>query len=52
MMIELLREAHGTVRIWAHGDHPDARALARRYDFEAARDLLQLRAEVSTIPGI
>lgn len=47
MMIEMLREAHGTVRIWAHGDHPDARALARRYDFEAARELLQLRAEVS-----
>jgi len=52
MMIEMLREAHGTVRIWAHGDHPDARALARRYDFEAARELLQLRAEVSTSPGI
>jgi mycothiol synthase len=46
MMIEMLREAHGTVRIWAHGDHPDARALARRYDFEPARELLQLRAEV------
>jgi mycothiol synthase len=46
MMIEMLREAHGTVRIWAHGDHPDARALARRYDMEAVRELLQLRAAV------
>jgi mycothiol synthase len=48
MMIEMLREAHGTVRIWAHGDHPDARRLAKRYDFEPVRELLQLRAEVST----
>jgi mycothiol synthase len=47
MMIEMLREAHGTVRIWAHGDHPDARALARRYDMEPVRELLQLRADVS-----
>jgi len=47
MMIEMLREAHGTVRIWAHGDHPDARRLAKRYDFEPVRELLQLRAEVS-----
>lgn len=46
MMIEMLREAHGTVRIWAHGDHPDARALARRYDFAPVRELLQLRANV------
>jgi mycothiol synthase len=45
MMIEMLREAHGTVRIWAHGDHPDARALAKRYDFEPARELMQLRAD-------
>jgi mycothiol synthase len=46
MMIEMLREAHGTVHIWAHGDHPDARALATRYDFEPVRELLQLRASV------
>ena len=46
MMIEMLREAHGTVRIWAHGDHPDARALAKRYDMEPVRELLQLRAAV------
>ncbi|MEO7121830.1 MAG: mycothiol synthase [Lacisediminihabitans sp.] len=48
MMIEMLREAHGTVHIWAHGDHPDARALAKRYDFEPVRELLQMRAEVPT----
>lgn len=46
MMIEMLREAHGTVRIWAHGDHPDARALAKRYDMDPVRELLQLRAAV------
>jgi mycothiol synthase len=31
---------------WAHGDHPAARALARRYGLEPVRELLQLRAEV------
>jgi len=29
--------------VWAHGDHPAARALAARYGFEPVRRLLQLR---------
>lgn len=31
---------------WAHGDHPGARALARRFGWSATRTLLQLRASV------
>lgn len=33
--------------IWAHGDHPAARALAARHDLTAVRTLLQLRAPVT-----
>jgi len=33
----------GRLRLWAHGDHPAARALARSLGFEVARTLLQLR---------
>lgn len=36
------------LRIWAHGDHPAARALAARFGFEAIRTLLQLRAAVES----
>ncbi|WP_166791793.1 mycothiol synthase [Cryobacterium frigoriphilum] len=32
---------------WAHGDHPGARALANRYQFEAARTLLQMRLRLA-----
>jgi mycothiol synthase len=35
--------AEGVSTAWAHGDHPGARVLAHRYQFEAARTLLQLR---------
>ena len=43
-----LRQAEGTpLLIWAHGDHPAARALAARFGFSPVRRLLQLRAEVS-----
>lgn len=34
--------------VWAHGDHPAARALAARFGFEPVRRLLQLR---SSLPG-
>ncbi|HEX5597810.1 MAG TPA: mycothiol synthase [Micromonosporaceae bacterium] len=33
----------GRLRIWAHGDHPSAGAIALRLGFERARVLLQLR---------
>ncbi|MFC5928286.1 mycothiol synthase [Cryobacterium melibiosiphilum] len=35
---------------WAHGDHPGARALADRYQFDAARTLLQLRLGLGDAP--
>ncbi|MES2094280.1 MAG: mycothiol synthase [Actinomycetota bacterium] len=35
------------MKIWAHGDHPAARALAASHGFEPVRRLLQLRAPVS-----
>ena len=42
------RQGQGTpLLIWAHGDHPAARALAARFGFSPVRRLLQLRAEVS-----
>jgi mycothiol synthase len=31
---------------WAHGDHPAARALAKRFGWRAVRTLLQLRAPI------
>jgi mycothiol synthase len=34
------------VKIWAHGDHPAARALAASHGFVPVRRLLQLRAAV------
>jgi len=37
--------------VWAHGDHPAARALAARYGFEPVRRLLQLRRPLQqTLP--
>ncbi len=35
---------------WAHGDHPAARALARRHGWTAVRTLLQLRAPIADDP--
>jgi mycothiol synthase len=43
----LEREPSG-LRVWAHGDHPAARALAASRGLRPVRELLQLRAEVST----
>ena len=39
----------GTVRVWAHGDLPAAKALAARLGFEAVRDLRLLELEIG--PG-
>jgi mycothiol synthase len=41
----LLPNAPGEVTAWSHGDHPAAHVLAPRFDFVAARTLLQLRLE-------
>jgi mycothiol synthase len=42
------RESQGPgLLIWAHGDHPAARALAAKYGFEPVRQLLQLRVPIT-----
>lgn len=42
----ILERSDPAVKIWAHGDHPAARALAASHGFEPVRRLLQLRAPV------
>jgi mycothiol synthase len=37
------------LRIWAHGDHPAARALAKSHGLTPVRELLQLRAQVPAL---
>ena len=46
MLEEILAKSDPTVKIWAHGDHPAARALAASHGFAPVRRLLQLRASV------
>ena len=43
---EIMEKSDPTVKIWAHGDHPAARALAASHGFAPVRRLLQLRAPV------
>ena len=40
------RAGDATVRLWAHGDHPGAAAIAERAGFERARELLIMRTPV------
>jgi mycothiol synthase len=53
----LLSRAPGGLLVWAHGDHPAARALAASHGLVAVRELLHLSAElrqvehVETSPG-
>jgi mycothiol synthase len=49
-MLERLLDS-GVVLVWAHGDHPAARALASSHHLTAARELLHLVGEVSATPG-
>jgi mycothiol synthase len=49
LLRELIDAAPGELLIWAHGDHPDARALAARLGFTPVRELLQLRAAVTAV---
>jgi mycothiol synthase len=44
----LLERVPSGLRVWAHGDHPAARALAASRGLTPVRELLQLRAEVPT----
>ena len=48
---EILKKSDPTVKIWAHGDHPAARALAASHGFAPVRRLLQLRAPVEDTPA-
>lgn len=53
VMLEAIiaRSAPG-LRIWAHGDHPAARALAASHGLTPTRQLLQLRTTVTAVaPG-
>lgn len=47
-LLELLQALIGdlsTVQSWAHGDHPGAQALARRYGLSRQRDLNKMRRD-------
>ncbi|TFC42797.1 mycothiol synthase [Cryobacterium sp. TMT1-21] len=48
----LLTDAPGDLRLWSHGDHPAARALAERFGFAAERTLLQLRKDLTAAPPV
>jgi mycothiol synthase len=41
-LLETLLMRSNGMRFWAHGDHPGARALAKKYGFTATRELLHL----------
>jgi mycothiol synthase len=44
---ELLARTGGTLRVWAHGRHPGAVALAERLGFRPVRELWQMRRSLS-----
>jgi mycothiol synthase len=46
LLTTLLQRSGGTLRVWAHGDHPAARVLAARHALEPVRTLLQLRTDL------
>jgi mycothiol synthase len=46
----LLARTPNELLVWAHGDHPAARALAQSHGLVAIRELLQLRAALE-VPG-
>ena len=47
LLTQVMAASAGQLLIWAHGDHPGARALAAKHGFEPVRELLQLRARWS-----
>lgn len=51
LLDEVLARAGGELLVWAHGDHPDARALAARAGLVPVRELLQLRLRPVTVPA-
>jgi mycothiol synthase len=51
MLEGLLAGSPGELLIWAHGDHPAARALALSHSLEAVRELLHLRLDLAAQPA-
>jgi mycothiol synthase len=47
LLDRVLDSAHGDLLLWAHGDHPAARALAASHNLAAVRELLHMRADLS-----
>jgi mycothiol synthase len=47
LLEQILERCDPGVKIWAHGDHPAARALAASHGFAPVRRLVQLRAPVA-----
>ena len=46
-LAEAVLAHHGSLSAWSHGDHPAARALARRHDFARVRELWVMRRSVA-----
>ncbi|MEU5691362.1 mycothiol synthase [Actinosynnema sp. NPDC020468] len=49
-LVEALLERAPGVRVWAHGGHPGAVALAARLGFAKVRELLKLRRPLADLP--
>jgi mycothiol synthase len=49
MLETLIARAADGLLVWAHGDHPAARALAASHGMLATRELLQLRADIEPL---
>ncbi|REE96598.1 mycothiol synthase [Thermomonospora umbrina] len=52
LLRELLREAAGPLRVWAHGDPPAAAALAASEGFDRVRVLFQMRRPFEGMPPL
>jgi mycothiol synthase len=52
LLESILASAEPGLLIWAHGDHPAARALAASHGLSPVRSLLQLRAPVPAAPPV
>jgi mycothiol synthase len=53
-LLGLLADAAGAddrLRVWSHGDRPEARALAAATGYRVVRELLQLRTALTTDPA-
>ena len=47
LLDRVLNTERGDLLLWAHGDHPAARALAASHSLTAVRELLHMRADLS-----